>query len=203
MNVVVVAKTRMGRNICVGAVAIDTGKLLRLIPRHGSTYRSWPEFRPEVGDLLDVAGAPAASVDAPHVEDFIVDQCTLTAAGAKDLAGWIRGRCTVWRGDRSCLFGGRLRFTPSGKGHLDRGDPLPAQSVGFWELPAALELEPCDATRYRLVGTPPVRAKYVGLSAAPAQIRGGSLVRVSLSSWWTPDEGGKPEACWLQISGHY
>jgi len=193
----------MGQNICVGAVDAAGGNLLRLIPRDGAEYHSWQEFKADIGDLVDLSGVAATSVEPPHVEDFIVDKCVPTGKHAKDLAGWIRNRCTVWTGDRSCLFGGCLKFTTWGKGHLDRGDPLPTHSVGFWELPAPLNLEQGEKKRYTLAGTPSVSAPYVGLSDAPQQIAKGSLARVSLSRWWAPDDGGRQEACWLQISGHY
>lgn len=203
MNAVVVAKTHMGQNICVGAVNADTGELLRLIPRDGSTYHSWQAFPHDIGDLITVKGSVARSVVAPHVEDFIVDDCNRTGKCAKDLAAWIRSRCTVWTGDRSCLFAGRLKFTSYGKGHLDRGDPLPDHSVGFWELPADLRLLAGDKKRYSLAAPLSVNAPYVGLGPPPKEIAAGSIVRVSLSRWWAPDDGGMPEACWLQISGHY
>ena len=203
MNAVVVAKTRMGQNVCVGAVNADTGELLRLIPRDGVAYHSWQDFRPAIGDLINITGAAATSVEAPHVEDYIVDNWSPTGKRAGDLAGWIRSRCTIWKGDRTCLFDGRLKFTSWGKGHVDRGDPLPSQSVGFWLLPETLNLEPGDKKRYTLAGAMSVSAPYVGLSDAPQQIAKGSIVRVSLSRWWAPEDGDMPQACWLQVSGHY
>lgn len=203
MNAVIVAKTRMGQNICVGAVNADSGDLLRLIPRDGVAYHSWQGFKPDIGDLVTVTGNAATSVEAPHVEDFVVDTCTPTGKQAKDLASWIRNRCPIWKGDRSCLFNGHMKFTTWGKGHIDRGDPIPSHSVGFWELPAALKLQPGDKKRYSLTAAPSVSAPYVGLTEAPDQIPKGALVRVSLSRWWAPDDGGMPEACWLQISGFY
>lgn len=181
MNSVVVAKTRMGQNICVGAVNAATGELQRLIPRDGANYHSWQEFKPDIGDLISITGAAATSVEPPHVEDFIVDKFSPTGKQAKDLAKWIRGRCTIWTGDRSCLFGDRMKFTSWHKGHVDRGDLLPTHSVGFWELPAPLNLEAGDKKRYSLAGMPSVSAPYVGLSDAPKQIGKGSLVRVSFA----------------------
>lgn len=202
MNTVVVAKTRMGQNICVGAVHADSGDLLRLIPRVGATYHSWKEFKADIGDLITVVGAKATTIDPPHVEDFLVDKWSQTGTRV-DLAAWIRGKCRVWKGDRSCLFDGRLRFTSWGKGHIDRGDPLPANSVGFWEVPQSLTLDPSDKKRYTLTGLLPLNAPYVGVPSAPSTIEKGRLVRVSLSRWWAPEDGSMPEACWLQISGCY
>lgn len=203
MNAVVIAKTHMGKNICVGAVNADTGELLRLVPHDGSNYHSWQDFSHDIGDLVVITGMAASSVEAPHVEDFIVDKCTSTGKQAKDIPAWLRKRCMIWKGNRSCLFGGRLKFTSWGKGHVDRGDPLPDHSVGFWELPADFTLLPGEKKRFSLAGPLSVNAPYVGLGEPPEKILKGSLVRVSLSRWWAPNDGGMPEACWLQISGHY
>lgn len=203
MNAVVVAKTKMGQNICVGAVDVDSGALLRLIPRDGAEYHSWQEFKADIGDLITVNGSKASKVDPPHVEDYLVSSWKPTGKSAKNLHAWIRKHCVVWNGDRSNLFDGKLRFTSYGKGHVDRGDPLPAHSVGFWELPAPLELEPGEKKRYVMNGLLPVSAPFVGLEAPPAKCPKGAIVRVSLSRWWAPDDSDMPEACWLQISGVY
>lgn len=203
MKAVVVAKTRMRQNICVGAVDADTGDLLRLIPRDDAAYHSWQEFNADIGDLIGLEGSKATTFEPPHVEDFLVDKWSSTGKKAKDLPAWIRSRCLIWKGDRSSLFGGKLRFTLRDKGHIDRGDPLPTHSVGFWELPAPLNLEPGGKKRYALTGSPSLNAPFVGLSIAPKQIAKGAIVRVSLSRWWAPDDGSMPEACWLQISECY
>jgi len=203
MKAVVVAKTHMGQNLCIGAVEETSGRLLRLIPTDGAEYHSWQEFDADIGELIDVTGSTAASVDPPHVEDFIVSKWNKTGKATKNLSAWIRNRCDVWRGGRSSLFDGKLRFTSRGKGHIDRGDPLPANSVGFWELPAPLRLESSDKKRYTMSGQLPVSAPYVGVQSPLQRITKGQLVRVSLSRWWAPDDSDMPEACWLQISGCY
>lgn len=203
MKAVVVAKTRMGKNICVGAVACKGGQLLRLIPRDGAEYHSWHAFDAEVGAVIELTGEDAGDdSDPPHVEDYIVDRWQSDGSSIKSLGQWLRHNCEVWRGNRSTLFGGKLQFTSSGKGHLKRGLPLPSQSVGFWEIPAQLSRQP-DGKHLRLVGSPSVTAPYVGLAPCPDKVPAGALVRVSLARWWQPDDGGFPEACWLQISGHY
>jgi hypothetical protein len=193
----------MGQNVCIGAVDADTGELLRLIPRIGAAYHSWQEFRADIGDLINVVGTKATVIDPPHVEDFLVDQWSPAGKKARDLAAWIRGKCRIWTGDRSSLFDGRLRYTSWGKGHIDRGEPLPTNSVGFWEVPESLILESGDKKRYSMAGVLPVSAPYVGLPVPPPTIAKGSLIRVSLSRWWAPDDGSMAEACWLQISGCY
>lgn len=203
MNVVVVAKTRMGQNICVGAVDADSGELLRLIPRDGAEYHSWQDFKASVGELINVSGTMAKSPEPPHVEDYLVSRWEPTGKAVMNLRAWILSKCAVWKGDRSKLFNGRLRFTSRGKGHVDRGSPLPSNSVGFWEIPSSLSLLPGEKKRFAMTIPLPVSAPFVGLESPMPTIPKGSIVRLSLSRWWAPDDGGMPEACWLQVSGYY
>ncbi len=203
MNVVIVAKTRMGKNVCVGAVDAESGELLRLIPREGAKFHSWQEFNANIGDLITVTGTKAAAVDPPHVEDYLVAKWTATGKSAKDLNAWILNKCVVWTGNRSKLFDGKLRFTPNGKGHIDQGDVLPTHSVGCWMLPAPLRSDQSEKKRYVMAGTLPFSAPLVGLESPPTTIPRNAIIRLSLSRWWAPEDGTMPEACWLQISGFY
>ena len=212
MKAVIAAKTHMGQNISVGAVDADTGDLLRLIPRDNAAYHSWQEFNANIGDLIDLEGSKAPTVkppdfEPPHsAEDVLVDKWNPTGKKEKDLSAWIRSRCLIWKGDLSSLFDGKLLFTSWGKGHIDRGDPLPTHSVGFWELPAPLTLKhgPDGKPYYTAVGiTPPIAIKYVGVGKPEEELPVGRVIRLSLGRWWAPDDGSKPEACGLQISGWY
>lgn len=192
----------MRQNICVGAVDAANGALLRLIPRVGAEYHSWQQFNADTGDLISLVGNRSTALDPPHVEDFLVDKWS-AAGKINDLPSWIRSKCLVWRGNRSVLFDGKLRYTTRGKGHINRGDPLPNNSVGFWELPAPLTLELGEKKRYTFTEPNSLSAPYVGITSPQQTIAQGTLVRVSLSRWWAPDDGSMPEACWLQISGCY
>ncbi|HRQ73152.1 MAG TPA: hypothetical protein PLU35_09005 [Phycisphaerales bacterium] len=202
MMAVVVAKTRMRNNICIGAVDVENGGSLRLVPRERPEYHSWPSFDARIGTVVALRGIRPARVLPPHVEDFLVAHWE-TASRIEDLPEWIRGRCDAWTGDRSCMFGGAIRFTPRGKAFVQRGDPLPSGSVGFWELPADMAIQDGPRPRYVMGGRSPIDVPYVGLGKPIPIIPAGTLVRVSLSRWWAPDDASMPESCWLQLSGFF
>jgi len=202
MKAVIVAKTHMGQNLCVGAASAEDGLLLRLIPRDGAEYHSWQSFDPDVGDLITISGTNSDQIDPPHTEDFLVDKFEPTGKRAKDLSRWIESRCTVWTGGRESLFDHKLHYTSTGKGHVFRSHSLPSCSVGFWQLPANFRLQP-GTKRYLLQSRQPVRVPFVGLGTPPDTIHAGSIVRVSLARWWAPADGSIPEGCWLQLSGWY
>jgi len=196
----------MGQNLCIGAAEESSGRPLRLIPADEAEYHSWREFGANVGSIIDVTGTTSQQVEAPHFEDFLVRSWTRTGRRKAHLSAWIRRNCTVWTGPRSALFGGRLRFVASGKGVVNRSDQLPLASVGFWSLPGILrKVVVNEKVRFQMSGRLPVDMPYVGVDAAtaPAQLRTGTLVRVSLSRWLAPRDVAFEEACWLQLSGYY
>ncbi len=205
MNAVVAAITRMGDALCVGAVAKQDGALLRLIPKGSEKFHCWTHFDAVVGDCIELTGSNASKIEAPHREDYVVDQWRKTGNSVENMASWLRERCSVWVGGRDSIFDGHLGFSANGKGFLERAGPdsLPKQSVGLWELPAPLVLQ-SDKKLYKLESNPVVTVKYVGIEhALPQKLPAGTLVRLSLARWWEPDDGGMPERCWLQLSGWY
>ncbi len=200
---VVVAKTRMRNNICVGAVDVENGRSIRLVPRERPEYHSWRSFDAPIGAVVALRCARPEWVEPPHVEDALVDQLK-TVDRIDDLSEWIRNHCDVWTGDRSCMFGGAIRFTSRGKAFVQRGDPLPSGSVGFWELPADMAIQGGkEKARYVMGDRSPVDVPYVGLNEPIPVIPAGTLLRVSLSRWWRPDDASMPESCWLQLSGFF
>lgn len=64
----------MGQNVCVGAIASDDLASLRLIPVRSVGYGSWRDFKPEIGDVLDVNGRADRTAKAPHTEDYLVNR---------------------------------------------------------------------------------------------------------------------------------
>lgn len=198
---VILAKTRMGSNVCVGAATAD-GQLLRLIDAESPKYHSWRSFDARVGQIVALRGHKARDIVPPHVEDYLVQSWRNTGLVLRDTASWIRKRCRVWKGGRNAIFDGRIRFRPSGSGCVPRVQRyLPRSSVGFWELPD--DLSRTDEARYKLWGSEPLSVKYVGCAPPKDVIPKGTLVRLSLSRWWSPPSGDEPEACWLQLSGWY
>jgi len=208
MKAVIVAKTRMGCNFCIGAVDTTSHKLLRLIPRKDPEFHSWSKFKANVGSIVNFTGTPSPRFEAPHVEDFLVNKYNRIGT-MPNLPSWIRKNCTVWTGDLSQLFDGKMKFTSKGKGHIDRGAPLPSSSVGFWEIPSPMmKILVEDKIRFNMYsqsGQLLIDVPFVGADAItlPQQLDTGTLVRVSLSRWLPSRTPAFDDACWLQLSGYY
>lgn len=205
MRAVVVAKTQMGQNICVGAVAEESGELLRLIPAEAAEYHSWRRFDADVGSIIIVEGSSARDVVPPHVEDYLVKRYRRTGKRKSNLERWIRNNCEVWIGPRTTLFGGCLRYRTNGRGYLSRAGEVPENSVGFWELPNDLRKQEINnRVRYSYSGRLCVDVPFVGTGSGshPDTIVKGTLARMSLSRWFKP-EGAEEAKCWLQLSGYY
>ena len=81
---------------------------------------------------------------------------------------------------------------------------FPSSSVCFWKTPVALSLEaPFGKPKYHYnTLQEETYLPFVGISAPQPIIPAGTLVRLSLARWWTP-EGQQDEHCYLQLSGWY
>ena len=208
MRAVIVAKTEMGRNICVGAVCEATGDFLRLIPATGASYHSWNTFDAQISDVVTLEGHPEPLPDSPHVEDFLVSRWNIAGAPIEDLSAWIREHCKIWSGDPSCLFDGHLAATAFGSQFLERTSEMPSHSVGFWRTPWPL-YHRCfsndDGTTkhsYAAAKCFGFRVPYKGFLDPIEQIPANALVRVSLARW-VSFRDDVVEKCWLQLSGWY
>lgn len=194
MAVLIVATTRMGNRVCVGALDLDSNASLRLLQANGDGFMPG-EFA--VGEIWEVDYSPALRVVRPHVEDVLVNHKRLVGR-CDALRDEIINRTTPWSGSYTTLFGGTLRWTGNGSGFVDVR-ALSDVSTGFWVPEVALEYhEPY----YRLQGDYR-RLRYVGLADPVPVIPAGNLVRVSLARWWAPPEGGTDERCYMQLSGWY
>lgn len=204
MKVVVVAKTRMGQNICVGAVTKENYRFLRLIPKTGVEYHSWqpPQFRYGIGDILEIKGWPAEDIESPHVEDYIVSDIGKTNSSVGNLSAWIKKHCVVWEEGPEFLFDNCLQTTTNGKMYIEEGRRIPNQSVGFWKLPFDLEYHENDETYQAQIQN--FSIKYVGTKTPTSKkIKKGEIARVSLARWWTPPDEDYPLRCYMQLSGWY
>lgn len=223
--VVVVAKTRMKGQICVGSAiyrgvdGYQAGAPLRLLPPKRSGWAE-KDFLFQVGDKIRVRGACRQPVEPPHNEDFDCGppeiDTPIDEQRKKFFRPWIEQNCNVWTGGVENTFGGLLRLDSHPQRpqerkprFLSRKAELPASSVGFWRLPYDLEhrvltREPgLPKHYYEGPADSRLRLKYVGLqSDLPSSLREGSLLRLSLSRWFAPRNEDRPR-CWLQLSGWY
>ncbi len=70
MKVLIVAKTRMGGGVCIGAIT-GNGKSVRLIP-FNEDLRDGANREYGVGDVWEISSKPATSLIPPHNENIVI-----------------------------------------------------------------------------------------------------------------------------------
>jgi hypothetical protein len=203
VRVVIVAKTRIHDRACVGGLALDDNKGLRLLESNGAHQSADTAY--EVGQVWELDFRPSSHVRPPHVEDVLVTKMRLMGR-VIDLPACILGRISPWRGAPNQTFEDLVRPTHNGSGYVNDIMGVPSMSTGFWlpDRPLAQEVSegklyyryPCDKG-VRLL-------RYVGFISPAKCIPTGTLVRLSLARWWRPDGAyDVEERCYLQMSGWY
>lgn len=193
---------RMGR-VCIGGIVLHDNRSVRLKESNGDYPPDTSPF--VVGSVWDLDFVPRQGVVAPHVEDVIVQHRT-HVRDIPELATFLQGRVRPWRGGAGQLFNGKLLATDNGKGYISRAD-VPPMSTGFWISDQELRLQVSRwGERVNHFYRYPTQAgvhtiKYVGLEEPIAVIPAGTLIRVSLATWYVP--GNAPAGYYLQLSGWY
>lgn len=207
MQVLIVARTNMTDRVCVGAVD-RSGRSRRLLVADGENQ---PQDCPyQIGDIWTVRTKEPNKITPPHVEDVIVEPQRREGT-CNDLPSTLhrmrdKGLITTWwQGAIASVFDGHTRSTQTNfSRYVSHTSGLPNCSVGFWEPHEALHLETTeDRPSYRFE-TPGefARLPYTGQEQPEAVLPRGTLVRLSLSRFWAPPDGGR-SACWVQLSGWY
>jgi hypothetical protein len=202
MEVLILSKTHMGSQACVGGMVLETSRFVRLMTGPHQYQPGNTEL--EVGQIWSIEFTPAPDV-APHNEDVIVIQKAFLRV-QNNLPQFLKANCEIWKGDPSVIFNGLLQWTSNGSGFLRKNQTLPANSVGFWSSDKNLTLE--DSTIYnypsgRLQFFKRRRLKYAGYADPLGVIPAGTIIRVSLAKWWVPQGVAIEERCYLQLSGWY
>lgn len=195
MRALIVGRTHMGRsNACVGAIAVDNGRSLRLFTAAGE-YPGPIDY--QVGQIWDLGVTAKLGVTAPHVEDVIVSSRTLVGVDP-DPRATVLGVIEPWHVPLEEAFEGSLHIANE-KMYVSPDGPIPSCSTGFWIADRVLELHD---DRYSTGVAPWLSVKHVGLDPGPPQIRPGELVRLSLAGWYQGDFLPEPR-CYLQVSGSF
>ena len=113
-------------------------------------------------------------------------------------------KCTIWQGHINNIFDSKLQWANSGSGFLSANvQNYPTHSVGFWLSDKPLRFE----NDHYIYPTGNVfqnrKLKYKGLLDPVNPIPANTLIRVSLSKWWNPEDSNLEERCYLQLSGWY
>ncbi len=204
MNVLIVAKTRMGgRYCCVGGFDLESIQCVRLLQSNG--YNQPVETPFEVGQIWDLEYARRNDVVPPHVEDVLVSRGRRVGQESNMLE-YLLQNIEPWRGGPEALFEGLLCATASGSGYVCEEGGISDRSVGFWVSDVRLgRADYGEKVRYQYPGASDIRyLTYTGVADPINLLEAGSLIRVSLARWWKPEEQeSQEERCYLQLSGWY
>jgi hypothetical protein len=207
-RVLIVAKTRMSNDACVGGLALDTNRNVRLLRPGGLHQPENTSF--DVGQVWELDSHQPSHLTPPHIEDVIVTKEHYVGQ-QPDLRNFLMQRIQPWRGGLDKLFDGLL-VIEGASGYVSRYKGIPKCSVGYWLPDTSLTMtfknnKPSYQLEYRSRenSSPHRRSfsiKYVGFSNPIYRIPAGSLIRVSLARWWVQPETDE-ERCYLQLSGWY
>ena len=206
MRVLIVAKTRMGKGACIGAIT-EKGESVRLAPfnadPHDGANREY-----EVGDIWEITGKPETPLIPPHNENFVVHKKSRlhTTENTKDLVSAIELLMLPKTGHPRVLYEGLLKTTGSGSLYVPSGDDVPPYSTTFWRTDQPLTRD-TEAKRIRYhypTENGGCTLTFVGFQEPLATIPAGTLLRVSLAHRWRPkDQPNVEERHYAQISGWF
>jgi hypothetical protein len=202
MDVIIVSKTHMSSAACVGGV-LANGRFVRLLNSDG--YNQHSDTKIEVGDVYVINFTERTEINPPHVEDIMVHSMEhkFAFSSIEKMVEYLTNKLKVkiWRGSTEVLFDSKLQWTSGGSGYISASGGIPASSVGFWIPDRDLNRKDFnEKVRYSY----PISWRnltYVGFQIPVDKIPAGTLVRVSLARWWSPNED--EERCYLQLSGWY
>ncbi|RMH17740.1 MAG: hypothetical protein D6696_14915 [Acidobacteria bacterium] len=204
MRVLIVARTRMhGGHRCIGGIT-ETKQPVRLLRATGEHPDASSPAR--VGDVWELVFEKVDNVVPPHVENVRVLEARRVDRVAH-LDHHLRAFVRPWRGSIAKLFDGLVRFTANGNGYVCRRVGVPDHSTGFWIPDRDLVLR--SDGRHLDYHHPNLNdlvrgLAYVGERKPPPRIAAGTLVRISLATWWKPEEAEDfEERCYLQLSEWY
>ncbi|MFZ4412022.1 MAG: dual OB domain-containing protein [Bacteroidales bacterium] len=203
MQVLIVAKTFMKNTCCIGAFNLNENKNIRLLTSSSENQPFDTEFN--IGQIWEVDFIERPNIISPHREDVLVKNATFLKKQLRLNDYLIDNMPIIWKGNPDNIFGGKIKFPIGQSGYLEQINAGIDHSVGFWLPDKDLELTIFeDNKHYFYFGDNQVYAfPYVGTVHAIDKIRKGSLIRLSLARWWSPDSTRYQKRCYCQLSGWY
>lgn len=205
MDVIIVSKTHMSNAACVGAIS-GNGKFVRLLDENGYNQDIGTSLK--IGDVWTINYQERPNKTTPHIEDILVSNMTFKFSfnSIREMITYLKEKLKIkiWRGSPDILFDGKLNWTNSGSGYINKENGICENSVGFWisdrDLTKRIFYE---KTRYNYPNINGWRSlPYVGYGTEVDIIPAGTLIRISLARWWDTN-GTTEERCSLQLSGWY
>lgn len=201
MKILIVAKTHMSKAFCIGAYDMEKKRNIRLLTLHGDNQPLNTKF--DVGQIWDIDYIDRVDIKAPHMEDVLLQKSNYLK-NIKNISDYLDKNVPIWKGDPSNIFEGKITF-PIGKSGFLEGHKNISQSVGFWLPDKNLELTILkDKKHYLYFGKEQVYSfPYVGATGKVENIPKNTLLRVSLTRWWSPNPREIKKSCYCQLSGWF
>lgn len=201
MRVLIVAKTHMSRAFCIGAYDMDNHKNIRLLTFEGDNQPQNTSFK--IGQIWNIDYVQRSNIIRPHIEDVLIQKC-IFIENIIDINDYLRRTVPIWMGAPSNIFNGKVNFPIGASGFIEQKDSDLNQSVGFWIPDKSLDLTILeDKKHYLYFGEQVYSFPFVGAMDKVETIPSGTLLRVSLARWWSPDVNKFPKRCYCQLSGWY
>ncbi len=202
-EVIILAKTRMKGAYCIGGM-LSNGQPVRLLNSQGFNQDMSIVYK--IGEVYSITYDTKPDCIPPHVEDIMVRTSNHKYSFPNDeaLVDYLINKLSIkiWRGSIENLFDNKLEWTSNGSGYVSKYTKMPDNSAGFWISDKDLIRDDNDKKiRYRYADSQKL-ISFVGLQEPVDIIPAGTLIRVSLARWWTPNEA-KEKRCYLQLSGWY
>lgn len=199
MEILIVSRTRMKNGVCCGGINLATGELIRLHDQYGRNLVLEAPF--QVGQVYEMDYRKALhGRPLPHVEDSEVmpNYSLLREMTTQEFISKIDKLIDVPQGGFESIFEGKLCH--SSYATYISPNAIPNHSVCFWRPSEPLIKSVfLGKTRYWYNGKP---ISFVGFQEPLNIIPAGTLLRMSLANWWSPDEITE-KRCYLQLSGWY
>ena len=208
-KILIVAKTRMTNNcVCVGGIDMDKKISVRLLDINGY-HESVGTCPFNILEIWDIEYSKYNQRPLPHSEDICVINnrkfgVLKNEISMLDLLN--RLNLHVYQGSIFNVFEQKLKCKDSKTFYISKDD-VPNNSTCFWICDREIRRDDSkNRIRYYYNEGPRqwYSIPYVGLLSNTLKIiPQGTLVRLSLAHWWSPEDSDAEERCYLQLSGWY
>ena len=201
-RVLVVCKTKMRSELCIGGLALDDNILIRLLTADGSNQPTGSDF--EVGALWECELVPKRFKNRPHTEDMQVTPKRFLRV-LPDARELIIDRLDLETSRKRTLLDGLVQYTRTGSGYICERTGVPGYAHAFWRPIYGFRLSKEYDKIYYIYEGPSkrkFRLPYVGLAPPVSRLAPGSLLHLSLARWWRQRRNIE-KRCYLQLSGWF
>jgi hypothetical protein len=201
MEVLIVAKTHMKNAYCIGSYDITNRKNIRLLTANEDNQPLDTKFN--IGQIWELEYIERPNIIKPHVEDILVKKATYIR-NVNNMYDFLTQNVNIWQGSPETIFNGKISFPIGKSGFLEQKNSSLDQSVGFWMPDNDIELTILeDKKHYLYFGQQVYSFPFVGTIGKVETISKGSILRVSLTRWWSPNTQTIEKRCYCQLSGWF